>query len=93
MDVPVETGTLVVSVERGSSADEADIQSGSTQVRYGPYSLLIGGDIIVSVDDEPVETQQDLMVYLETYKKIGDSVEISLIRDGELETITVNLTS
>jgi S1-C subfamily serine protease len=93
MNVDVETGVLVVGIDPGSPAEAAGISYGDRKVRFGPYFVPIGGDIITTVNDVPVETLQDLMVYLEMQTSIGDTVQLTIIRDGVAQIIPVTLTA
>ncbi len=92
MIVPVESGVLVVGVQSGSPADKSGISSGDRRLRFGPYIIPVGGDIITAINGTPVENQQDLMVYLETKTKIGEVVELSILRNGQALTVRVTLT-
>jgi S1-C subfamily serine protease len=71
----VEQGVLVRSVVDGSGADRAGIRP---------------GDIIVAAGGEPLEAVEDLYTFLRGASP-GDRVELRLIRDGEEQTVTVEL--
>jgi S1-C subfamily serine protease len=54
--------------------------------------LQKGGDLIVGIDNQPVTTFDDILVYLESYKSPGDQVQLHILRPGQGEgTLTVNL--
>jgi len=91
MEIPVERGVLVLEVVRGGPADDAGIQGGDRLVRIGRYRVPLGGDIIIGVDGQIIDDYQDLTVYLETETKVGDSVEVTVVRDGEEETFQATL--
>jgi S1-C subfamily serine protease len=91
MNLPVDTGVLVMEAVRGGPADEAGIEGGSRVVRIGRYRMPLGGDVIVGVNGEPVNDMQELTVCLETQTTVGDTVELTIIRDGEEQTISLML--
>jgi S1-C subfamily serine protease len=91
MVVPVDAGLLVIEVVQGATADRAGVQGGSRLVRIGRYQIPLDGDIIVAVNDQPVDNFEDLTVYLETQTTVGDTVELTIIRDGEEQTLSVTL--
>ena len=93
MDVSVESGVLVIGSESGSPAQEAGITSGSQRLRFGPYIIPLGGDIITAINDVQVASKQDLMVYLETETSIGDTIQLTIIRDGKSQEIDITLSS
>ncbi len=76
-------GILVTEVISGSPADLADLRgSDDTQIIEG-VEVPIGGDVIIEVDKIPVITMDDLVVYMERNTFPGDSVELTIIRDGQ----------
>ncbi len=91
-EVPVDHGLLVLDTDAGSPADEAGIQGASHWVRIGPRSQLpVGGDIITSIDGQPVTDLQTLMIYLEMETAIGDKVELTIVRGKEELVLPVTL--
>ncbi len=91
MNVPVDTGLLVIEAVEGAPADKAGIRGGTRVVRTGRYQIPLDGDIIIAVNGEQVNDFQELTVYLETQTTVGDTVELTIIRDGEEKTVTVAL--
>ena len=54
------------------------------------YAGLQRGDIILSVDGNEVNTVADLRTYIAT-RKVGDTVQIVLDRDGTEQTMDISL--
>ena len=69
------SGLLVVGVEEGSPA--------------GRGGLIIG-DIVVTLDGQPVEDTEDLLVLL-TGERVGREVPVEVIRGGELQALQVTV--
>ncbi|MFB0501209.1 MAG: S1C family serine protease [Candidatus Bathyarchaeia archaeon] len=84
-------GFLIFEVVPGSPADEAGLQGGTDQVTIDGQEILIGGDVIVEVDYQPVRTLNDLVVYIERNKRPGDQVNLSVIRNGLRQLIGLTL--
>ena len=82
-DVSVEEGLLVLDTATGGPADDAGLQGGSQWLRIGRYQLPVGGDIITAVNGQPTADMESLTVYLETETSIGDTVELTVVRDGK----------
>jgi S1-C subfamily serine protease len=56
------------------------------------WSISSGGKHVITIDDEPVTTFDDLLVYLESYMSPGDRVSLTVLRAGNTQkTITVVL--
>jgi S1-C subfamily serine protease len=73
--LPVESGAIVGQVEPGSGADAAGVRR---------------GDIIVRLGDDPIDNAGDLFGALRDYQP-GDTVELTVVRDGEELTLDVTL--
>jgi S1-C subfamily serine protease len=91
MKVPVDAGLLVLEAVRGSPADQAGIRGGQRLVQVGRYQFPLDGDIIVAINGQPVGNFEELTVYLETRTRVGDTVEVGIIRDGQEQTTLVTL--
>ncbi len=57
----------------------------------GRYQVPVGGDIITAIDGQPVADMETWTVYLETQKAIGDTVQITILRDGKEQVFPVVL--
>jgi S1-C subfamily serine protease len=82
------TGVLVVDVAPGSAAAKAGIRP-TRRESSGRVRL---GDVIVAIDGIKVESPNDLFLLLERYK-VGDVVNVSLLRDGKVVQTKVALTA
>lgn len=82
-------GAYVTNVTPGGPADNAGIRGGAQPTAI--ELLLAGGDIITAIDGQPVNTFDDLLSYLTTNKSPGDTVVLTVLRDGESMDITVTL--
>jgi serine protease Do len=82
---------LVLEAVRGAPADQAGIRGGQRLVPVGRYQVPLDGDIIVAINGEPVENFEELTVYLETRTRVGDTVQVGIIRDGQEQTTSVIL--
>ena len=76
----------------GILIDQLDPRSGAAEagLRGTDPNANQLGDIIVRIDDETVQTLQDLRLVLDRYES-GDEVQISISRDGEMMDVTVTL--
>jgi S1-C subfamily serine protease len=91
MDVPVDEGLLVLEIASGSPADTAGLRAGQEQVRLGRTVLLVGGDVLTTIDGEPIATARDLIRFLDTRTAVGQTVQVTVWRDGQEITVPVTL--
>ena len=89
LELPQATGAYVLEVVAGGPADQAGLQAGDqpTQVQ-GLYS---GGDLIIAADGQEVLQFSDMLNYMMLHKQPGDTMEITVLRDGQEVTLTVVL--
>jgi S1-C subfamily serine protease len=91
MDVPVERGVLLLEISSGSPATAAGLRGGQERVRIGRTILLIGGDILTALDGEPIATSRDLLRFLDTQTMIGQTIQVTVWRDGQELVLPVTL--
>ena len=91
LNLPVNKGVLVETVQPASPAAKAGIKGGTVPAKLESQSLKIGGDIIEKIDGRPMLTSLALSTYVGS-KKVGDQIEIQLLRGGkETKTVTATL--
>jgi S1-C subfamily serine protease len=93
LDLPVENGVLVLSIEPDSPAETAGLRGGNRTVEVLGRVLNAGGDILVGIEGVEVKRFDDLINYLATFAQVGDIVTVTIVRDGERQEIPVTLTA
>ena len=83
LGLPVEEGILVAKVYRNSPAAKAGIRGARKELIIGNRTVLVGGDIITAIDGHPLKSVDELDAYLEDNTKVGQEVELELIRRGK----------
>lgn len=91
LDLPVEEGVLVAQIYRGSPARAAGLRGAQREVVVGRRRVLVGGDILVAVDEFPITDSSDLDAVLDEETVVGQTVTLTFLRDGEQRTIDVTL--
>ncbi|MBN1659689.1 MAG: trypsin-like peptidase domain-containing protein [Anaerolineae bacterium] len=86
-----QRGVLVAEVLEGSPAEEAGLQGSARTVEIDGLQASIGGDVIVAIDDQPVREFEDLIVYLARSTSVGQTVRLTVLREGEEEMIDLRL--
>lgn len=85
-------GVLISSTISGGPADKAGVKGSSIQEDANGNQILAGGDIITSIDGQPIKRMDDLISYIDGQKKIGDKVNLTVYRDGKIIDLTAILT-
>lgn len=89
LNLPQFTGAYVVSVVPGGPAEKAGIKAGSQP--SGIDGLNAGGDLIIAFDGKPIRTFDELLSYLITNKSPGETVVLTVLRDGQTVDVPVTL--
>ena len=84
------TGAYVTQVTPSGPADQAGIRGG-TQPTNLDSRLQAGGDVITAIDGQPISTFDQLLGYLTTNKSPGDTVVLTVLREGQTMDVTVTL--
>ncbi len=85
------TGFLITDVVPGSPADQAGLKGGSEAKVVEGVELKVGGDVIIEVDGRRVRGIDDIIVYIEYNKSVGDKVDFKILRNHETLLIQVGL--
>lgn len=91
MGVNQTSGFLVVEVVEDGPAADSGLRAGNRTVTINGMELNVGGDIIVAINGEEVRGITDILNYLATETDVGETVDITVIRDGERQDIQLTL--
>jgi len=83
-------GVLIITISPGSPAEKAGLMGANNVTVIGGESVPTGGDIIVSMDDRPINGREDVCAVL-AQKEVGDSSKFVIDRRGEVREIDVVL--
>ena len=81
LDLPSATGAYVTDVTADTPAAGAGLVG-----QNGP-----GGDLIVAVDGVPVISSDDLIAYLVFETEVGDTIDLTVIREGDEIVVPLTL--
>jgi 2-alkenal reductase len=91
---PTLRGAIVVDVLRGTPAARAGLLGGTSDLESDYPDICPqrqGGDMIVAVNDLPVTSFDDVLSFLQRFTSPGDTVDFTVLRDGEALRIAVTL--
>src|SRR6266849_1853473 len=79
LGLAADYGLLIVQAVPGGSADRAGLRGGSERAYLGNTPIMIGGDLIVAIDGEKIESQQTLAQIMNKHRA-GDTVKATIFR-------------
>jgi len=89
MELDEVKGALIAEVISGSPADKAGLRGGTREI-VG-LNTLIGGDVIIAIEDEEIRDFDDLISFLSRRGTVGESVTVTIIRERKIQKVEVTL--
>jgi S1-C subfamily serine protease len=84
-------GFLVIEAAPGGPADSAGVQGGDTPAQLDGREIPLGGDVILAINDKDIRKIDDVLGYLQQATKVGETVTLTVWRDGQIIPIDVTL--
>jgi S1-C subfamily serine protease len=88
----VEDGVVVTEVRPDGPADKAGLRAATGVSTQDGQEVPTGGDVIVEFDGSSITSSAELQSAVDS-KRPGDTATITVLRDGERETLEVTLGS
>ena len=79
LSLAADYGLLIVQAVPGGSADRAGLRGGTERAYLGNTPIMIGGDLIVAINGEKVDSQQILAQIMNKHRA-GDTVKVTIFR-------------
>jgi S1-C subfamily serine protease len=90
LGLAADYGLLIVQAVPGGAADRAGLRGGSERAYLGNIPITIGGDLIVAINGEKVESQQNLAQVMNKHRA-GDTVKVTIFRGKKKLEVSVEL--
>lgn len=91
LNLPVERGVLVAQLYRQGPATAAGVRGAQDQIIIGNQRVLVGGDIITAINGTSITNWNSLTEFLELHTRVGQTITLSLLRDGQPMEISLQL--
>jgi S1-C subfamily serine protease len=88
--LPANYGVLIIRVVPGGAADQAGLKGGNERAYLGATPIMIGGDLIVAIDNDQIGDQQDLANAMNKHRS-GDRVFVTVFRGSRKMKVPVTL--
>ena len=90
MGLAADAGVLIQQVVPGGAAERAGLRGGRERAYLGNTPIYVGGDLIVEIDSQDIETPQDIANVLDNHHA-GDTVKVVVYRGKQRLTVSVTL--
>ncbi len=86
-----QRGALVIDVNSGTPAESAGLQGSDRTASINGQDARVGGDVITAVDSTVIDDFEDLTAYLARYTNVGQTIEVTYVRDGQENSTSLTL--
>ncbi len=86
-----QRGVLIIEVLEDGPSAGSGLQGSEEETTINGFPALIGGDIVVAIDDQPVNDFDDLLTYIVGQTSVGQTVTLTVLRDDGEQRIEVTL--
>jgi S1-C subfamily serine protease len=90
MGLAADSGVLIQRVLPGGAAERAGLRGGNEQAYVGNQPIMIGGDLIVSIDGQQVTDPGDISAIMDKHQA-GDTVSVTIVRGKKQMTLKLIL--
>jgi S1-C subfamily serine protease len=88
--LPADFGILIQTVLPGGAAAKAGLRGGNERLYQGNEPVMLGGDLIVAIDGQEIQSPQDLSGALNLHRA-GDTVVVTIFRGQRRLNVKVTL--
>jgi S1-C subfamily serine protease len=82
LGLPVQQGLLIERVVPNGAAAAAGLRGGTRMAIIGMRRVMIGGDVLVEIDGQPINEAFDLTLIMNR-KRPGDTVTLGVYRGNQ----------
>jgi 2-alkenal reductase len=91
MDLPEDRGAYIIAVAPGGPAEKSGLRGAQDEVIVEDRQFYVGGDVITSIDGQPVQSFNDLLLYIAFRTEPGQKVVVTIYRDAGFQDLDVQL--
>ena len=86
-----QRGAIIGTVVPGGPAAKAGLKGSTQDVTIDGQQGQVGGDVIIAIDGQTIKGMDDVISYLSANTAVGDTVTMTVLRDGKSMDVKVTL--
>ena len=91
LGLPVQQGLLIERVLPNGAAEAAGLRGGTRMAIIGMRRVMIGGDLLVSIDGQPINPEDFDLTLILNRKRPGDVVSLGIYRGNQKMEVKATL--
>ncbi len=88
---PSTRGVLIAEVLPNGPSAQAGLQPSTQETTIDGIQTTVGGDVITAIDGQPVKVFDDLLGYIFGHSKVGDTITLDILRNGQPMQVQLTL--
>ena len=84
-------GAYIAEVLPNGPAAKSGLHGAEREVEVGGLPVPVGGDVVKAVDGQAIVSFDDLLEYIALRSEVGQTLQLTIVRDGRERTIEVTL--
>ncbi len=91
MKLPVEKGAYIWQVVQGGPAAKAGLVGAQKTESVDGRPTDVGGDVVIAINGQPIESFDDMLVYVALNTRPGDTITLTIVRNGQQKDLPIKL--
>jgi S1-C subfamily serine protease len=91
MNLPVENGAYLTDIIEGGPAAKAGLLGATDSKIVMGHLVPVGGDVITAINGAPLNSFDDLLIYLALETSPNQMVTLSILRNGQPQDLKLKL--
>jgi S1-C subfamily serine protease len=91
MNLPVEKGAYFAEVVSGGPAADASLEGADETMTVNGRRVEVGGDVVIAINGQPINSFDDLLIYIALQTAPDQPITLTIVRDGETQDVIVTL--
>jgi 2-alkenal reductase len=91
MKLPVTRGAYIAEASAGGPAAQAGLRGATSASTVNGRQVQIGGDVVTAINGQPINSFDDLLIYIALQVQPGQDVSLAIVRDGQTIEVKVHL--
>ena len=84
-------GAYIFEVLPDGPAAKAGLRGAEREVELDGLPVPVGGDVVTAVDGQTIVSFDDLLEYIALRSEVGQTLQLTIVRDGREQTVSVTL--
>ncbi len=84
-------GAYIDEVTKDGPAEKAGLRGSNREKEIQGQKVMVGGDVVTGINGQTIRNFDDLLIYIALRSKVGDTIQLTVLRDGTKKEFKVTL--